>query len=356
MRTLAETNEKGREVPSFDRLATELRLDELEQCLSSNLAQEVSFQAAESRFTSHKAGIERLPEEDARRYALFKLLVQEKEGRLRWQALKEQTRNKHWDTDAEVLKLWKELDREPPSEEFPSSHWSVIYHRLWLFDWLLRRYDIRRAREVAGGGKWAWHAHLLLLAAVVVVFVLRRKEWLGADKTWGALLFCGLAYGAVLAGLALSFKLRKKLPDGLEAFAVATHSLIPRLAGAGAVGLVILASSQELLRVVIDTKWWWLIGLVFAGYIYLLLEMARRIHPMPRPGRLVLHGFDVATTALAHSMTLALLAEGGLRRVLADPSGSGFSLWQSLSVVVFVFTIGLVVNLIWAEQPVTEPL
>ncbi len=136
---------------------------------------------------------------------------------------------------------------------------------------------------------------------------------------------------------------------------IATHSLIPRLAGAGAVGLVILASSQDLLNVVVTTQPWWLIGLLLTGYSYLLLEMARRVHPLPLLRRLALHALDIAATALSHSMALALLAEGALRRVL-DGTGGSYGWSAAASVVVFVFSIGLVVNLIWAEQPVTEPL
>lgn len=288
----------------------------------------------------------------AQLYGLFRFLVDDRKGRNKWQALRSE---KQLDRDALVVSAWKELEKKPAIE---AQYHSLEYHRLWLFDWLLRRYDIRRARSVVGGGKW-WvqNAHFFLLGAVVAVFVLRRWEWLGSRQTFWSLILCGTAYAAVLVLLARSF--RARLSDSLEAFAVATHSLIPRLAGAGAVGLVILASSQELLNVVVDAKPGWLIALLFAGYGYLLLEMARRIHPLPRARRLALHGFDVATTALAHSMTLALLAEGGLRKVLANSPGATADPldWsQSLSVVVFVFSIGLVVNLIWAEQPVTEPL
>lgn len=354
---VAQKGERIRTGPSFDQVAEELRLDELERCLSGDEnEQETAFTDAESRFASDKAGLERLSAKCARPYALFKLFVEEKEGWLRWQALKEQTPDKSWDTDAEVLKLWKTLDSDSSSKELASCHWSVVYHRLWLFEWFLRRYDIRRARSVAGGeGFWAQNVHFLLLGVVAVAFALRRFELLGSHETFYSLAFCGLAYAAVLTVLALSFKVRKKLPDGLEALTVATHSLIPRLAGAGAVGLIILASSQDLLKVVVGTKPWWLIGLLLAGYGYLLLEMTRRVHPLPRLRRLTLHALDIAVTALTHSMALALLAEGALRKVL-DGAGGNYGWSAAASVVVFVFSIGLVVNLIWADQPVTEPL
>jgi hypothetical protein len=351
---MAEQENCAQQAPSFDQLAQELGLEELEKCLAEDCAS--PFEAAEKRFKANKAGQERVPVPCARRYALFKLLVQEKEGRLRWQALKEHEPGKFWDTDSQVVDLWKKVEADCPEKDLAAGHWSVIYHRVWLFEWLLRRYDVRRARSVVGGGRWAANAHLFVLAAVVAVFVVRCVGWFGAYQTQWAALLTAVAYAAALAGLTKVF--HNRLPDRLEALAVATHSLIPRLAGAGAVGLLFVASSEELLPVILSTKWWWLLGLLAASYGYLLLEMARRIHPLPRLPRLLLHGADLAATGLTHSLALTLLAEGALRKVLAGNGGSYPPLgWrESVSVVVFVFSIGLVVNLIWAEQPVTEPL
>lgn len=289
----------------------------------------------------------------ARLYERFKFLVHDKKGRSKWQALRAE--DHALDRDDLVVRVWKELETAHQQAIVDEYH-SLEYHRHWLFEWLLGRYDIRRSRRVVGGGAWDQNAHFLLLAAILGAFSLRRFEGLDPHQTLFALLLCGVAYLLTLTWLTRTF--HPQLSDRLEALTLATHSLVPRLAGASAVGLVILASSQELLNVVVSTNWWWLPCLFLAGYGYLLLEMARRVHPLPRLRRLALHGADIAATALAHSMTLTLLAEGALRKVLDDTGGSHGPLsWsQSLSVVVFVFTIGLVVNLIWTEQPVTEPL
>lgn len=308
----------------------------------------------EPTFAELKAFVANAADDDpARLYSRFKFLVHDKKGRALWQALHADAPG--LDRNDLVLRVWNELATTHP-EAITEQYHSLAYHRHWLFEWLLRRYDVRRSREVVAGGSWQHNAHLLLLAAVAGAFALRRLEGLGSQQTLGALLLCGAAYVVVLAWLTHTF--HPRLSDRLEALTLATHSLVPRLAGASAVGLVILTSSQELLKVVVATNWWWLPCLLLAGYGYLLLEMARRVHPLPRLRRLALHGFDVAATALAHSMTLTLLAEGALRKVLLNDGGSyGPLTWcQSLSVVVFVFTIGLVVNLIWTEQPVTEPL
>jgi hypothetical protein len=293
---------------------------------------------------------------NARRlHGLFKFIVAEPTGEAKWQELR--TKNKALDRDSLVVHVWNKLDSPQYREAIEKQYHSLEYHRLWLFDWLLRRYDVRNARKIVGGKSWAAaNAHLLVLAAVLAVFAVRRLRWLGAHQTQGAALLCAAVYSAALAGLAWSFK--PKLPDRLEAFTAATHSLIPRLAGASVVGLLFLASSLEIVPALLGTHWLWLLGVLAASYGYLLLEMARRIHPLPRLRRLLGFGADVAATALAHSITLILLAEGVLIRML--PGGtdrhSPLSTVEAFSLVVFVFSIGLVVNVIWAEQPVTEPL
>lgn len=337
------------EKPSFDQVAKELRLDELKDCLAGQDCA-ASFQAAEVRLQGNTA-VERLPHSCAQNYALFRLLVDDKEGRLRWQALQETNPEKFWDRDSEVVEIWRRVESGCRAEDFIAGRWSVLYHHLWIFDWLLRRYDVRRARGVVGGRGWgAQNVHFLLLGAIAMIYVLRRLEKLGADQTSWTLLLCAAAYIITLLVLTHSFG---KLP-AREAFGVATQSLIPRLAGAAAVGLLFLFSSSDLIPVLLATKILWLLALLLAVYGYLLLEMSRRVHPLPRLRRLALHAFDISVTALAHSLTLTLLAEGALRKLLHDRGPFGWH--ESFSLAVFVFSIGLVVNLIWAEQPVTEPL
>ena len=95
--------------PSFDQLAEELRLDELKDCLAGKDCA-APFQAADARFREKTAGGERLPDSCARHYALFRLLVDEKEGRLRWRALKEGDPDRYWDRDSEVVEIWRKVE------------------------------------------------------------------------------------------------------------------------------------------------------------------------------------------------------------------------------------------------------
>jgi hypothetical protein len=345
-----------------DKVAAGLGLDELRKCLAEASPEErdavlvETFEAAEKRLRESQgdgtAASEREPW--LARYALFKLLTSKKAGPLRWRALREA--GERWEPGERIAQLWSELE-EAPDEDFNSIHWSKIYHRDWLFHWFLSRYDLRAARRVLGGGTMAAWAHVTLLVGVVLVFSSRRLDLLGAGGTLYSMALLAVLYLVIALGLAKSF--HPRLTSRLDAFVLALQSLVPRLAGASAVGVLLLASSQELLQVVVGLAlWWlWLPLLVVGGWAYCLLEMSRHVQPLPPPGRLALQGVDVTVTALGHSFALALLGEGALVKVLRNGAAGPPLGWsQSLSVVVFVFVIGLIVNLIWAEQPVTEPL
>jgi hypothetical protein len=285
-------------------------------------------------------------------YGVFKVLSDEKKGRGKWQWLR--TKVAGLERDRVVFGLWHALEAKY-GLQVELLGGSVSYHRAWLFDWFFGRYDLRRGRMVAGGGRWAENSHLLLALVVGSLFVLRRTTPLSRSPAWWSILGVGLAYAVAVGVLAWSF--HGKLEGFLEPAVLALQSLLPRLAGASAVGLVLLTSSQGLLSLVVTTLGWWRLALpLAAGYIYLLLEMARRVHPLPRLRRLALRGLDICATALCHGMALTLVAERGLRKILGAKSVGPFELQAAASVAVSIFIIGLVVNLIWAEKPVTEPL
>lgn len=291
-------------------------------------------------------------------YGLFKLLSDAKGVQARWETLRENTRD--LDRDEIVLRLWQILDQHHGAE-VENRVGSRAHLRMWLFEWFSsRRYDLRRARRALGAGASLCWTHVFLALCVFGVLTLRREGYLSAGVSQLSTLGVGIAYAVAIVAQAACF--RTGLTRGADAVIAAVQSLVPRLAGASAVGLVVLASSEELLNFVAGIgkrPFWplWLAGLLLGGYGYLLLEMGRRVQPLPRLRRLAFHGFDIMITALIHSVALALVAEGSLVRILHAPNGGPPFTWsQSLSVVVFIVTIGLIINLIWAEKPMTEPL
>lgn len=286
-----------------------------------------------------------------RLYGLFKFLSNDEKGRAVWHRLA--TEDPRLDRDQVVLDLWNVLQTYDPqhAEKIGSS---TTYHRAWLFDLFLGHYDVRRSLRTAGAGGWSANFPIFLLVTVGALFILRRMPYTMTIPAWAWVLGVAMAYAAIVVPLALQF--RRRLSSGVEATVLALQSLLPRLAGAAAVGLVILASSEELLELVIGVGWPWLLLPLIGGFLYLVLEMARRVHPLPRLRRLALHGLDIWVTGLCHALALTLVTERGLRTILQPASVGPFAPEAALSVTVFLFAIGLIVNLIWAEQPITEPL
>lgn len=202
----------------------------------------------------------------------------------------------------------------------------------------------------------AANAGLVLAAGILAVFGLYHSGSFGGHSTAASVGLCVLVYGGVAVWLGVCF--RAEVGGFPEALTLGLQSLAPRLGGTGAVSLVILASSRELLEVVVRTRLRWAALLLLAACGYLLLELARRMRPLPPARRLALQWLDIASTALAHSTALALLAEGSLRKVL-DSGGldwTGFHWTQSAKIVAFVLSLGLVLHLLWPERSVTEPL
>jgi hypothetical protein len=292
-------------------------------------------------------------------YALLKLLGDDRRSRPHWAALAEPGGSTLERPDV-VLQLWRLFETEEGRAYLRRHQRSVAYHRRRFFEWFLGGYDLRHARGIllARDRTAIRTIHFLLLAGMLAVAALhlgvpaaaaggRRQAW--------TLALVPAVYLAVVLVQVMSFR-----SDGLtaaERWILAGQSLVPRLAAASVVGLVLLASSEELLAFVVrGASPWRAAVLLAASFVYLLLEMARRIHPLPRPRRLLRLGSDVAATAFAHGLAIAVCAERPLRSILDPPRMQVLSPWQLLNVAAFLLAIGLIVNLIWAEEPVTQPL
>lgn len=325
------------------------RLPDSAESLETTVKREFGKQAERSPLTDEEQLVNRL-------YGVFKYLSDPHRGKKLWEGLRGE--NPKVDRNRLVLQLWETLESRC-GDLVAKLFGSPAYHRTWLFDWFLDRYDVRRSRQVVGGKGIARNAHLGLLVVMGALFATRRYPALPALPDWMAsAYFTAAAVLVVYLGIVLlvASPFQDELDDRLQAVILALQSLVPRLAAAGVVGLVIVASSEELLELVVEIPWKWLLLPLTGGYLYLLLEMARRIHPLPPLRRLALHGFDVWATALAHAMALTLIAERGLRKILDETAPGPFEGQAAFNVAVFVFIIGLVVNLVWAENPVTEPL
>lgn len=301
-------------------------------------------------------------------YGLLKLLSDDRRSRALWAALtgppvpSGALTRRRLERSGVVLRLWRLFEGDEGRAYLRQLHRSVAFHRRRFFEWFLGRYELGPARGVliGGGGGAVRQLHFGLLAGVLAVAGLHLTSPAlagpggGGWRPWTLLLAVGVYLTVVLVQV-VAFR-----PAGLtvtERWFLAGHSLVPRLAAASVVGLVILASSEELLGFVVRGASPWRAGvLLVASYAYLLLEMSRRVHPLPRPRRLLRLGADVGATALAHGLAIGVVAERALRSILDQPRTEVLSAVQLLNVAAFLLAIGLIVNLIWAEEPVTQPL
>ncbi len=249
-----------------------------------------------------------------------------------------------------VSELWSVMEIRDRDYILETYH-SLPFHRRRLFAWLVDRYAIRSARALLGLRQWpSW----LPLLGVTLGFVL---AWIDVGKReWPAAAMAGVGYAAAIA-LAVLFR-RPRTGIGGAASAVAfAQALIPRLLGTAGAGALLLLSGSELLK--------WIAGgrlahvLACAGiaalatWAYLLLEMQHRLEPPAPFWALVRRAWEVWLLALAHSGLVVLVLRPAFEAVADRPRFDGVNL---LAVTIAVFTTGLILNVIWAEEPITHPL
>ncbi len=292
-------------------------------------------------------------------YGLLKFLSDERRSQLHWAALSERAKLSLTSSEI-VLRLWKLFEGEEGHAYLTENHRSSWYHRSLLFEWFLGRYDLGGGRRILleRDSFLIRNVHFLLFATMVVVALLHlRSPILSAPiadghQPWTPLLVLVIYLVALLVQV-LSF--HRKSPTRMERWVLSAQSLVPRLAAASFAGVVVLASSEELLGFVLrGASVYRLAVLLSASFVYLLLEIARRTHPLPGPNHLLRLGCDVFFTALAHSLAITVCIERALRSILGQPGR--MQLDQLANVAAFLLVIGLIVNLIWADEPVTKPL
>ncbi len=247
------------------------------------------------------------------------------------------------DRDSEVERLWRHL-ADGHGSYIEQYHGSLAYHRQRLFAWFLDRYELARARRIlkdkAPWPNWGL-PYLPVVTAVIGI--------LAASHGWHLRLCVPLAASGYLLAIGWWWA-----SVGRSSTMEFVKSLIPRLAGTAAAGAGLLLTSGELL-VFIATRMTWPSSLLLLGLAttYLMLEIEHRVQPRPSLKALALKTFNLVLLALAHSSVIVLLILPVLRHLVP---GAALG-WQSLlAFTTVVFAAGLVLNVIWAEEPVTRPL
>jgi len=290
------------------------------------------------------------------RFALLRLLQREDETRGLWQHVVD--RMPRVDKDRVVLDLWRAVDVGFLTED----KWPRRHYREHFFEWFLGRYAVVEARSVYTGWGLARQVHWVfgggLVTAVGVcgaVPELQPLGWLGVVVVW--------AGSVTVLGAGMLEETRggggRQRPPGtwVRPALLGLQTLVPRLGGATAVGLLTLLASADLARwFLVEVSWSATLGLLVLAALYLALEIARKITPHPGWRVLVPRWAAVVVTGAGHASAMALLGAPLLARLLADGRPRPLTFGQLAAAAVYVLTLGLVLHVIWEERPLTRPL
>jgi len=226
---------------------------------------------------------------------------------------------------------------------------------LSVFDWLIRRYDFRSAWKVLNWLRnpddekehrlflWGWGFCLVLISACFLAYVddisldalrLPSQAWLGFGGFIALVLWVSILWVSWKAG---------DLIKGMRLF-------VPRFAAAIFLGHLFISSSDEVRVAISCIPWWsaWLVALVLT-MLYLSLEMVNQLEPRPSGWTVVQRIFPLVAVGIFWSFAIGLL----MRRVFfAIPRGvSAYLTSASVALV-----LGLFLQILWEEKPVTEPI
>jgi hypothetical protein len=268
------------------------------------------------------------------------------------------------DRDTYVLKLWKSVAEPAPAGknhalvkyiEEGFTPWE--YYQRHFFGWFLSRFNLGAARQIFCTARFARSLHYLIAAIAAALTVLIINLPLRLSRS----LWFFLPFGFLL--IAICFVSPKLLRMPYYAY---THSLIPRLAATMAIGYLFLASAPQLVKLIYQSPrpaWqFWTASLLLtaAALVYIVLHIARRIHPVPRLPILFRRGCDLLALAIAYA-AIELWPAGPIlfsHSLLYEDQGGPLQVYPSKLVfcAVVALNLGVLLQLAWDEKPLTEPL
>jgi hypothetical protein len=282
----------------------------------------------------------------------------EPKARLQWAYLNSKGKNR----DDYVLALWSSISRKGAANRslrdyIETEHAPWTYYERHFFGWFLSRFNLGAARQVCCEARLAAFLHYAVAGMAVLLTVLFLNLPLRLSTSLRFFLPFSLAL------VALCFLSPKLLKMPYYAYA---HSLIPRLAATMAIGYLFLASAPQLVKLIYQSQrepWqFWTASALFtvAALIYIVLHIARRIHPVPRLPKLFRRGSDLLVLAVAYAAIELWPAAPILfsNSLLFEKEGGPLAVQPSKLVfcAVVALNLGVLLQLAWDEKPLTEPL
>jgi hypothetical protein len=286
----------------------------------------------------------------------------------------------HEARDTYLIRLLKSIDSKVSLKEAIESSnkkFKDIYlsHKIpWsfyqdhFFYWYLRRYHLPYARAIYGipitsnyyilclmlitsfiSIGWNWNINL------INVFIMHNTKYqlLPIIQSYGDSVLLIITYCSILFYLCCRVDSKGKMP-----LINAIHSLIPRLAATSVVGYLFLVSANSMVEYIVtkvDNRSGWIAVLVLllGSGIYFGIEMAHRIRPLPSFRDCLLRMSNVIATGFMHACFIFSLGYPILKFYGQVPV---LCYQQKILLIMIILSIGIVLNIVWEENPVTEPL
>ena len=298
---------------------------------------------------------------NARKYTLLTTSTRDNDKRVPRAWFKLQRTVPEVSRDDFVLRLFHAIDKRYFTRIDSKDHLHDTYAFFAedVFRWLLRRYDIRRARAVllADGvrgllARLCVNANILLMLWVLTVAALVTLQWLQGYWILAALAF-GYATAVIVPGLA------SEPEHGSHRFLAATMALVPRLAASVAIGALFLVTEVHVTQTLIAANATAPLLFALAAVIgYLWLELAERIRPRGLRADVAGRVLVLVATGIAHSVSAVLVLAPYLQNLPVDEGTVTGTLGASdiFTLAGVLLSVGVLINVIWADEPVTAPL
>jgi hypothetical protein len=291
---------------------------------------------------------------------------------LRWGQSDDPEARKRWaylafegrlgDRDRWLLGLWRSIleNKHPnhPCNEMIAP-WLRDYYQSHFFGWFLRRFDVQSALAVFIP-RWLSGVLHYGLALVVALVAFANLKWSYAPA---------LAVFLGLLGLLLSVGLVAALPGSDLKLYAYFNSLIPRLGAAVGIGYVFLFSAPHLVQMLNASQrpqrdfWLSAAALIVAALLYLMFHISRRVYPRLSIPALLQRSFSILLLAVAYSALELLIAAPLLFSIPflcgikpAEDCNVHADLHRLALCAAIALNLGVILQLAWDEQPLTEPL
>lgn len=257
--------------------------------------------------------------------------------------------------DDYVLKLWESMAEGKPNYGGQITvaerltHWS--YYQNHFFQWFLQRFNVPAALSVFKNGHKAARLYPVMTVLTIAVVTIYWTCFSMIPLFWGVFF--------VLILLVLWIVIRSlKVPLNYAA-----QAMLPRLGVTIGIGYLYLFSAGSLVNYVFGLNWPWIayllisLGLFTAVCFYLIQTIFRRVKPQLRHKRSILiRGWFLMMMAMTYSaiglhISVPILSSCTFLGRSVQPKPLELLVLGSVALA-----IGVALQLVWEDNPVTEPL